>query len=91
MDMRTLLELMREDRLEGCSSNDVDLDVDSDFEIIHIPTLRMAFKNELEGEVDEAQLDEAVNCGQCINNYLLSLDRAVRASKGSLLKKQRDV
>ena len=86
MEMRELIRLMKEDRLECCSSNDVDLDGNEEFQLIHIPTLRKAFKGAMEEEVNDGALDEASNCDACINNYLIALDKAVRAAKGSLTK-----
>jgi hypothetical protein len=84
MDMKQLIELMKEDRLEVCSSNDVDLDASGEFQLIHVPTLRKAFRGAVEEEVREGAIDEAEDCNKCIGNYLVALDKAVRASKGSL-------
>ena len=54
---------------------------EEEFEHIHIPTLRRKFKEEIEGgDITET------NCNECISNYLKSLDRAIKASKGALGK-----
>ena len=52
---------------------------EEEFENIHIPTLRKKFREELEsGDINES------GCGDCISNYLTSLDRPIKASKGAL-------
>ena len=83
-----LNEMIREEYLEACSSNAVDADGDKDMQLIHIPSLLRQFEIELQGNVDEDDmLAEQMDCSVCIKNYLLSLNRAINASKGTLMKK----
>ena len=52
--------------------------------LMHLPTLRAVFKQELEtrnGELLE------MDCGKCVEQYLRSLNAAIKASKGELGKK----
>ena len=52
--------------------------------LMHLPTLRAVFKRELEtrnGELLE------MDCGKCVEQYLRSLNAAIKASKGELGKK----
>lgn len=85
---KILREMIKEEFLEVCSSNAVDADDDDDYQLIHVPSLLRLFKQEIEGSVEEEDpLLEGMDCSVCIKNYLLSLNKAILASKGSLIKK----
>ena len=58
----------------------------NEFERLHIPTLKQSFEEQLQNN-DSGLLDEQ-DCSQCIQNYVQSLNAAIRASKGDLGKKQ---
>ena len=80
--------MIREEYLEACSANAVDVDVNEDYQMVHIPSLMAAFERELESNVDEDEmLAETMDCSKCISNYLIALNRAVNASKGQLTKR----
>jgi len=85
---KMLREMIKEEFLEAYSSNAVDADADDDYQLIHVPSLIRIFKQEIEGSVDEDDpLVETMDCSVCIRNYLLSLNKAILASKGDLVKK----
>ena len=52
--------------------------------LMHLPTLRAVFKRELENR--NGELVE-MNCGKCVEQYLRSLNAAIKASKGEMGKK----
>ena len=57
-----------------------------EWERLHIPTLKKQFEEEIGASRDG--LLEEVDCRQCIKSYVLSLNAAIKASKGDLLDKK---
>ena len=57
-----------------------------EYERLHIPTLKRSFRDEISNSED-GLLDEQ-DCSQCVKNYLMSLNAAIRASKGDLIDKK---
>lgn len=89
MRMKRLIEVMRRESNKGYHSSEKIDSETREWERIHIPTLITIFKNEIENEVDTEgkALTEDEGCNRCIQNYLVSLDKAVRAAKGNLIRK----
>lgn len=58
----------------------------NEYERLHIPTLKQSFRDEIQSNHD-GLLDEQ-DCSQCVRNYLMSLNAAIRASKGDLVDKK---
>lgn len=89
MRMKRLIEVMRRDSNKGYHSSETTDSDTKDWERIHIPTLITIFKKEIENEVDAEgkAITEGEGCNRCIQNYLVSLDKAVRAAKGNLDRK----
>lgn len=90
MRMKRLIEIMRRDTLISPSRPVSELDPHQEYELLHIPTLLSSFKSEAENGVNSeyGTINEDENCANCIQNYLLNLDRAVRAAKGLLISKK---
>ena len=72
------------------SPPDSELEPHQEYELLHIPTLLSSFKSEVENGAnsEDGTINEDDNCAKCIQNYLLNLDRAVRAAKVLLIPKK---
>jgi len=87
-DMFTFIKGLVEEELvlmrrEGSSGTVEEI---QEWERLHIPTLKKQFESEIGASRDG--LIEETDCRQCIQNYLLSLNAAILASKGSLKDKK---
>ena len=57
-----------------------------EWQMLHVPTLIREFRRSI-SKTNDGLLDEE-DCSRCIKNYLMSLNGAIRASKGELLDKK---